>query len=50
MFGRCVLGFVVVASIDIEEVVEDNHHHGAGAEEDGQAVEVGVGDHDEGIE
>lgn len=26
-------------------MVEDNHHHGARAQENGQAVEVAVGDH-----
>lgn len=27
-------------------MIENNHHHGAGAQEDGEAVELVVGDHD----
>lgn len=36
---------VVVEGVDFEEVVEDDHEHGAGAEEEGETVEVVVGDH-----
>jgi len=39
----------LVAGIDLEEMVEDDHHHGAGAEEEGEAVEVVIGDHFEGL-
>lgn len=39
-----LVGFIVLG-IDLEEVVENDHHHGAGAKEHGEAIEVGVGDH-----
>ncbi|PYH99401.1 hypothetical protein BO71DRAFT_437496 [Aspergillus ellipticus CBS 707.79] len=38
----------IILRIDLQEVVQHNHHHGAAAEEDGQTVELVVGDHDVG--
>lgn len=47
---RCAgfLGLLVVLGVDFEEVVKDNHHHGTGAKEDGETVEIIVRDHGEG--
>lgn len=36
-----------LAGIDLEEVVENNQHHGSRAKDYGQAVELVVADHDE---
>ena len=38
----------IIFGIHLEEVVEDDHHHGTGAKKDGQTVELLVGDHGEG--
>ena len=45
LLSRVWLVDVVVLGVDLEEVVEDDHEHGAGAEEEGETVEVVVGDH-----
>lgn len=34
-----------VFGVDFEEVVENDQEHGGAAEEDGEGVELGVGDH-----
>lgn len=39
------LGLGFWNSVDLEEVVEHNEEHSGGAEEDGEAVEIVVGDH-----
>lgn len=51
-FGGKRIGFATSAKIlagvfgiDFEEVVEDDQEHGSAAEEDGEGVELGVGDH-----
>ena len=51
-FGGKRIGFALSAEIlagvfgvDFEEVVEDDQQHGGAAEEDGEGVELGVGDH-----
>jgi hypothetical protein len=51
-FGGKRIGFATSAKIlagvfgiDFKEVVEDDQEHGGAAEEDGEGVELGVGDH-----
>jgi len=51
-FGGKRIGFALGAEIlagvfgvDFEEVVEDDQEHGSATEEDGEGVELGVGDH-----
>lgn len=44
--GLAVLGQrLPVLGVDLEEMVEDDHEHGGAAEEDGERVELRVGDH-----
>lgn len=45
LLALCAGSGYVVFGVDFEEVVQHDHHHGAGAEEDGETVEVVVGDH-----
>lgn len=35
----------VILRVDLEEVIEHDEQHGSAAEEDGEGVEGGVGDH-----
>ena len=51
-FGGKRIGFALGAEIragifgvNFEEVVEDDQEHGGATEEDGEGVELGVGDH-----
>ena len=42
--------FLRVLGVDFQEVVQDDHQHGGAAEEDGEGVEGGVGDHGDGVD
>lgn len=44
-FGRFLGKSTLFYRIHLEEMVDDNEDHRHGAEEDGQSVEIVVGDH-----
>lgn len=36
---------IMLITVDFEKMIEDDHEHCCGAEEEGEGVEGGVGDH-----